>query len=213
MRRQFIFGLILTLWSAGTLSGQAHRPEFGAEVGLNLATLGGSDVDGADLRTAFAGGGFVRFPMGASFAIEPAVFYSQQGATDKGGGVKVTFKVDYLQVPVRFRFAAPLASSTRIRPYAYIAPALAINLGCKVRGEASGQSAEVDCDDPILGGGFEAKAVDFGVHLGAGLEISRFTLGLRYQLGLTSIDDSGNDQDVKNRVFAIVAGYRFGGSR
>ncbi len=213
MRPSFTLTTVLCLLSASTGSAQAVRTEFGVEAGLNLASLGGSDVDGADTRTGFAGGGFMRFPLGPSFAVEPAVFYSQQGATDNASGVDITFKLDYVQIPVRLRYATPLASSASIRPYAYAGPALGISLGCKIRGEASGQSAELDCDDPAFGGTFDAKSVDFGLHLGAGVDVNRFTVGLRYQLGLSSIDDSGNDLDVKNRVFAIVAGYRFGGPR
>ena len=37
----------------------------------------------------------------------------------------------------------------------------------------------------------------------------RADLALRYQLGLSSIDDSGAGADIKNRVLAIVAGYGF----
>jgi hypothetical protein len=49
----------------------------------------------------------------------------------------------------------------------------------------------------------------YSVHFGAGIEMFRLFGGRKYQPGLTSIDDSGNNLDVKNRVLAIVAGYGF----
>jgi hypothetical protein len=138
----------------------------------------------------------------------PGVAYSQQGTgVDLGGGVSGTFKLDYLEVPLLLELAAPLQGNPRIRPFAVLGPAVGLEVGCKVRGESGSQSAEVDCDDPLLG--LDTKKVQAGLHFGAGIEISRFFVGLRYQLGLTSIDDTGADADIKNRVLAIVAGYGF----
>lgn len=68
-------------------------------------------------------------------------------------------------------------------------------------------SAEADCDDQTVQ--LQVEGTDFGLRFGAGVEIGRFMLGGRYQLGLTSIDESSGNADIKNSVLAVTAGFRF----
>jgi hypothetical protein len=57
------------------------------------------------------------------------------------------------------------------------------------------------------------KSMDIGLVLGGGALISLSSNGavqleVRYDLGLASIDDSGSDTDIKNRVFSFLVGYQ-----
>lgn len=187
---------------------RADRPRasIGPVVGLNFAKFGGSDVSGVDTRTGFQAGIFAAFPIGKIASIRPSVAYSQQGTElDGGGGLRLKFKLDYIEIPLMLRLSPALQGSGNIRPYFEAGPALAIEASCKVKGEQGSQSVELSCDDDQLQ--LQRKKTAFGVHFGAGLEVSRFFFGARYQLGLSSIDDTGGD--VKNRVIAIMAGYGF----
>lgn len=67
---------------------------FGAKAGVNLASIGGDDVDGLDGRTSLHLGGVVEIPVSDRFSVQGEVLYSAQGATDSEEGVDVTLKLD-----------------------------------------------------------------------------------------------------------------------
>lgn len=43
--------------------------------------------------------------------------------------------------------------------------------------------------------------------VGGGIDFGKISLDVRYNLGLTSTDDSANEDDVKHRVFSFMIGY------
>jgi hypothetical protein len=206
MRSLFALALVAPLLAL-PVSAQQH-PQLGVFGGVNFAKLGGDDVGDVQTRTGVLAGVFASFPLGRILALVPGVAYSQEGTdVDAGGGITGTLKFDYIEVPLLLKVAAPLQGSPKLRPYVVVGPTVGFEVGCKVAAQSGSQSVEVDCDDPTAG--VQTKSVQAGLLLGGGLEISQFFVGLRYQLGLTSIDDSGGNADVKNRVLAIFAGYGF----
>jgi Outer membrane protein beta-barrel domain len=206
MRRTSALVLALPLLAA-PLPAQT-RAAVGAFAGVNFAKFGGDDVGSVQTRTGIQVGAFAAIPLGRLLSVVPAVTYSQEGTdVNAGGGITGTFKLDYIEVPLLLKLGAPLQGSPTLRPYVVLGPAVGFEVGCKVAARSGSQSAEVNCDDATVG--LQTKSVQAGLHFGAGLDISQFSIGLRYQLGLTSIDDSGANADVKNRVLAIVAGYGF----
>lgn len=187
--------------------GQSPGVMIGPMVGLNLAKFGGEDVGDVDTRTGFQAGIYASLPLGKVVAIAPSLAYSQEGTKgDVGGGVTTTFKLSYLELPVMLKLSAPLQGSGKIRPYVMAGPAVAFELSCRLEASNGSQSASADCDDDQVN--LDTRKVLFGVHFGAGIEIDRVFIGAKYQLGLTSLDDTGG-VDVKNRVIAIMAGYGF----
>jgi hypothetical protein len=56
----------------------------------------------------------------------------------------------------------------------------------------------------------ESSSIDFGITLGAGADINKFNVGLRYLFGLSNVADFEDigDFKVKNSAFQIVLGYR-----
>lgn len=176
--------------------------------GINFAKFGGDDVGDVETRTGFHAGLFLSVPLGNYFALVPGAAYSQEGTSvDAGGGISGTFKLDYLEIPVLLKLGAPLQGKGTLRPFVMAGPSLGFRLSCKLHAESGSQSAEADCDDPSIQ--LESKSVQFSALFGAGIDVGRVTLGLKYQLGLSSIDDTGGDADVKNRVLSIFAGYGF----
>jgi hypothetical protein len=73
-------------------------------------------------------------------------------------------------------------------------------VNAKAEVEAAGQTDSGDIKDAI-------KDTDFGVVVGAEVEISKFNVGIRYGAGLTKIAE--DDSDGKNGVFSIVGGINF----
>ncbi|RIJ47070.1 hypothetical protein D1614_16720 [Maribellus luteus] len=57
----------------------------------------------------------------------------------------------------------------------------------------------------------DLKRMDFGLMMGAGVEIDKFQFGVGYDLGLANIDPAGDsDNFAKNRVLKISVGLMFG---
>jgi hypothetical protein len=206
MRRRLAGSLLFCMLASSVAAQQSAI--IGPLAGINFAKFGGDDVGDVDTRTGFQAGLFAVLPLSRFLALMPSVSYSQEGtAVNPGGGVSGSFKLDYLEVPVLLKLSAELNDNENLRTYAVAGPAVGFQLKCQVHASSGSQSADVDCDDPTLG--LDSKKVQFSGVFGAGLDIDRFTVGLRYQLGLSSIDDTGADADIKNRVLSIVAGYGF----
>jgi hypothetical protein len=100
-----------------------------------------------------------------------------------------------------------------VAPNFFLGPAVSFEASCNIAGDdGQGTSVEVDCDDPLVD--FSArKKTDFGLIGGVGLDIisSAILLGVevRYNLGLTNLDDSGSDDSAKSRVLAILGNIAF----
>lgn len=201
--------LLLPLTLAAPLAAQQPQETLiGPFGGINFAKFGGGDVSGVDTRTGFHAGLFASFPIGRYVSLVPGAAFSQEGTSvDAGGGVTGTFKLDYLEVPVQLKLSAPLQGRGNLRPWIMAGPSVGFRLKCRIRAESGTQSAEADCNDPTVGA--DIKSVQYSLVFAGGMDIGRVILGLRYQLGLSSIDDSGAEADVKNRVLALFAGYGF----
>lgn len=168
----------------------AQETKFGAKAGLNMADWYGDDAEGADSRTSFHVGGFAEIKVSDKFAVQPELLYSSQGA--KGDGAKIN--TDYLNIPVMAKFYATEKLSIEAGPQ------VGFLLSAKLKPDTGDTQ---DVKDAI-------KSTDFGVNVGLGYNFTEnITGGLRYNLGLSSVPDSEDINDVKNGVFALSMGYRF----
>lgn len=174
----------------------------GVLVGVNLANLtvdtGGPSVN-FDSRKALVAGVFAVLPVAPRLAIEPGVFYSSQGAKINGEafGTSGTIKLNYVQVPVLVRAGVPLAPAVSLRLFG--GPSFGFRQSAKVRAEGTDEDIKED-----------VESFDAGFVFGAGLDVAHFLVDARYTLGLrNAAKDPDEGESVKNRVFAIMAGFRF----
>ncbi|MEA3476130.1 MAG: porin family protein [Candidatus Cloacimonadota bacterium] len=190
--------IVVMIFCASLLVAQGITGK-GIKAGLNIATLTGDDVsDDMESIFRFAIGGFLTYSINEMFAIQPEVYYSMQGAKLEEGDEKTTCKYDYIQVPVLVKVNIPIESS--LRPNIFLGPALGINLSAKYKYENA-----VEVEDDIE----DVKTMDLGLVFGAGVNIGPATIDARYNLGLTTTDDSEDEFDVKNSVISIMLGYSF----
>ena len=196
------FCLVLFVHLALTMpAGLSAQTTIGAKAGINLANVtfsSGGVSASADSRTGFVGGAFAQFGLGSPLFIRPEVLYSSKGSESSDDFETFTLALDYLEVPVLIGAAFPLENSA-LKPQVFAGPAVGFLLSC--------DSGGTDCKD-------EAKSVDFGLVFGGGLEFALENLSLyfdgRYNLGLTNLDDSGEeDFSAKNRVWQFMAGVGF----
>jgi hypothetical protein len=201
-------GLMLVVAIVVPAHGQGRKLHLAAVGGVNFATWTGDDVgSGAERRTGFHAGGTLGLDLSQAITVQTGLIYSQEGTGAQAGGVSGSVKVDYLEVPLELKAGTTLRGTTPIRPYLQAGAGVGFKTRCKLEGSSGGVSAEIDCDDPSVQ--LQLKGTDFGLRFGAGVDVGRFGVGGRYQLGLTSLDDSGGNADVKNSVLAITAGFRF----
>lgn len=215
MRRTFVGALATAMVIATSAAAQKQE---GAEMrnppssnimwgpfgGLNYTTLYGSDATGASSRTDFALGGQVDFNFAPNAVFRSGLVYSRRGASIDDNGQTVTFKINYLEVPLLLGYR--FATTGGARPYLMGGGQLGFKVGCTFEGSNGGVTASVSCDDPNLGANF--SSTDFAV-VGAGgiavpVGINSFTVDLRYALGLQKVEKSS---EVKNRGFTLGVGF------
>ena len=205
-----VIGLVLSL---GVSSAAAQTgASFGVKAGVNFAKLDFSgDDDGVDFdqRMGLVAGAFVLVPMTETFGLQVEGLYSQKGAEvdspDFGGQVvEGRFEFDWFDVPVLARYTIP--SSTNTSFHLFAGPSFSFKLGAKSVFDFDGEEDEQDVDDQF-------KGFDLGLVIGAGVDFGKFTIDGRYTHGLTDLNDFDDfDEEiveVKNRVFSIMAGFRF----
>lgn len=178
--------------------------------GVNFATWSGDDVgDGLSRRTGFQAGLMVTTGLSRMASVELGAIYSQEGTSveTNPAGTSGSIKVDYIRIPLVLKLGTYLTGS-RVRPYVLAGPSLGIKVNCRIEATNGSQSAGIDCDDQAVG--LNLTTTDIGLLLGAGVDVGRFTGGVRFQPGLRSIDDTNNDAaEVHNNLLAITAGYAF----
>jgi hypothetical protein len=190
-----------------SISAQAQM-QLGLKAGLNLANLSGDDAGSPDSKTGFAFGGFFTYQFSPMFAIQPEIYYSMKGATEKmtveGITVDLTYTFDYIEIPLLIKFMIPIQGSN-IKPAIFAGPHVAINTTAKVKAEYQDQSQEEDIND--------FKSTEFGLQFGGGVgfPVGNGELGfdIRYIMGLTTLFDVEADPDVKNSVLNFNLFYAF----
>jgi hypothetical protein len=190
--------------SAGTL-------QAGVKGGVNLANTRVEDTSSemSDSRLGMALGGFVAIPVSPLFSIQPEALFSMKGDQASNGDATATLQLDYIEVPVLAKLT--LAPEAAAHPSVFLGPSLGINIGAKAKleGDPLIPDSETDVKDAT-------KSTDFGLVMGGGVEMpvgaagtQSIGLDVRYNLGLTSIDNSGADANVKNGVFSVMGTFRF----
>lgn len=206
--------VVFTLSSASV---SAQGLTAGLKGGMNIANLHGKDVKeleeemGVDFvsKMGFCAGGFITYNLNDMFAIQPELLFTMKGAKAEreilGETVKVTMKLNYLEIPVLAKLSIPTPGN--VRPSLFVGPSLAIKLSSKFKTEIAGISEEEDIE--------ELKSTDFGLVFGGGIDFGlgrgKLTVDARYTLGLTKVHEpeEGEEIDIKNGAISIMVGYFF----
>ncbi|HLR26344.1 MAG TPA: porin family protein [Fodinibius sp.] len=177
------------------------QAQFAIKGGVNIANFNDTDAS-TDSRTGLMAGATYGFQIPFSpVSIQPGVFYAQKGVKSSSTYGEGKVKLDYIEVPVVAKFDFVL-DNPMLTPHVYFGPYVGFNINAEAEASTDdGGSVSADFDDQV-------KKTDFGVVVGAGADISRFNLGVRYSAGLTDVYDVEN-ASAKNGVFSVVAGINF----
>lgn len=185
---------------------------FGVKGGLNLSTVNGGSFDSPDYRPGFHAGVIVEFPVAEIFSIQVEGLYSQQGfeiqdyrnlgigypttpPTLRDGDQDTQYQLDYINVPVMFKF--------------YITEGFSVEAGPQFSFLVSEEYDE----RPYDGSGDRNTDIfeTFDVGATGGITIQTpsgiFASG-RYTQGITDMLQN-SDQKITNSVFQVSVGYKF----
>ncbi len=170
--------------------------------GLNLASVT-METEGLKSATRLAIGASLAIPMSDRIGLHLGGAYSQKGFAFDAFGAKATTAIDYLELTALW--GIPLALGERASVHLVAGPALAFKVSCGVSASFMGEEVSQDCGDD------GPKSMDLGLAGGARLEIGLsgkmgLSVGALYNLGLTNMDDGGDEVSIKSRVLAVQAG-------
>ena len=164
---------------------------FGLKGGVNFANQSITNITTESI-TGFHGGGYFVLAFSESWAIQPEVLVSSQGA--KLPEFNETNKFNYMSIPVLLRW----------KPVSFLSieagPQFSFLLNAE---DNSGNSLKDDI-----------KKSDFGMAAGITLHAPiGLNGGVRYVYGFTNINNIENDHEVKNKMIQLFVGWTiFGGS-
>ena len=178
---------------------------FGLKGGLNVSEFSGTAVDEAwQTKVGFAAGGFLAYRFGDGFALQPEILFSQKGAKIFTNTISEWLNLNYIEIPLLFKFYPPLESA--IRPVFFAGPYLAIKSSFKDKWEYGGQTGNDDITTIreretgfIAGGG-----LDFPIASGV-----RMSAEIRYSRAISTLSKDAEEKSY-NSVFAVLVGVAFG---
>ena len=189
----------------------------------NITTSNSGSTEDSHLLTTFNAGIMARSNNAEPIALEAGLLVEGKGAKSSGGSgsthYDATFNPLYLQLPVNVVFRLPLqASNSNIFINAGPYVAMGIAGKSKVKGEILGANidnskdiqftnADPNDDDQAYS---KLKRFDYGVNVGAGIDLGKILLKANYGLGLSKINsmqtDNGENAKDKYRVVSISLG-------
>ena len=191
MKKLFLAVVAMMISAATFAQNEVGQLTIQPKVGVNIANI--TDVNDADPRIGLAAGAEFEYGLTDNIGLSAGVLYSMQGVKTIIVDDDCTSKLDYLNVPIlaNFYVAKGLALKLGVQP--------GFKLSSKVKGEASGVTAELEVEDGV-------KSVDLSIPVGLSYQYQNIVFDARYNWGVTKIID---DVDSKHSVFQITVGYKF----
>ena len=187
--KPLMLGFVLTALAVGQASAQNFQ--LGLEAGANFANFIGSDVtttlnSAPASKLGFVGGGFLCLNFGKVIGIRPEVLYEQKGAAISG--TSTSTELDYIEVPVLLKFSLGLPN---VNPALLLGPSFSWNVLAK------------DVNNKTIP---DINGSDVGIVGGIELDMDKFLVSGRYELGLQNIQ---NNTNVQNGTLTFLVGYSF----
>lgn len=188
--KKILLSLIL-LATTFSLSAQMY---YGAKAGVNMSSIGG-DFDGSN-KTSIYLGAFAEFGLYGKWTLQPELVYSRQGGTKVQGLWDVTYRINYLNVPVMFKHYITDAWSFEFGPQ------IGIRLNAQYCIDESGTKAKEVVSK-------EVTSFDIGACFGTSYEfMNQIGINFRYNQGLTNMCND-DDYSWRNSVMQLGVFYKF----
>lgn len=197
MKKTIILASALFIFLGATKAQDVH---FGIKGGLNASNINVSDNQGnhLDTKIGFNAGLLAHIHAGKSFAIQPEVYYSSEGAKSTISNIKSTLNLGYINVPVLAQYM--FGNGFRVEAGPQVG--FLINAKSKVKGSPSEDVKEF------------YKTTSFSIPVGAGY-LTSFGLGFdaRYNFGISDIVKDNSGSTARSNVFQFGLFYQFSDSK
>jgi len=172
----------------------------GIKVGYNAAKLSvNMDTITTNFKSGFQIGAFLR--IGKRLYVQPELYYTTQGGvfTSNISNWKQNVKLGSLDIPLLLGFKIIKNNNMNLRILA--GPAASIIVNKTIEGTEN-------ITDPITKA--DINTVNWNIQAGAGVDLWKFTLDVRYQFGLNQlIKDVGNLKfNSHNNVWVVSLGFK-----
>lgn len=209
-----------------TMTTEIFAQNIGVKGGLNLSTMLMKDNDDTysddyKMNPGFHIGVTAEFPLTEIFSFETGLLLSTKGfkiseeETIFGSTIKTEGKMNlfYLDIPLTAKASLDLGGA---KIYGVFGPYLGVGLSGNTKSKVSFNGESETDEEDIKWGSDEdkhdLKRLDYGLTIGAGVEINSLQIGLTYGYGLANISSFTDDgAKINNRVLGISVGYKFGG--
>lgn len=209
------FTLASLILGANSLAAQS----FGIKGGLNASSIylentSNNSSEETKATPGFHLGFFGNSPLSNLFSIEPSILFNTKGyrseaVADANNSYTRSVNLYYADVNVPLKLAI---GGDKVKIYAKAGPYLGFGLAGRnktttvIFGNESTSTKDVEWGTGNLS---DLKRIDYGVTIGAGLDIDNLQIGLAYDYGLADISASNNfGTTVSNRVLRLSFGIR-----
>jgi hypothetical protein len=190
---------------------------IGVKAGLNLSNMIFKTYgNGLDIRPGFHLGSTIEFPTNDFYSFEMGLILSTKGfkISDKVDQYEYQQKLNllYFEIPLTAKVAGDIGFG---KIYGNLGPYIGWGISGKWKYKESQNGETTISSQNISWGstsGFDLKRFDYGLTIGAGIEVKTILFNLSYGLGLANIAsyaEGGNI--VKNRLLQVSVGYKLGG--
>ncbi|MBQ4802326.1 PorT family protein [Aquimarina sp. MMG015] len=194
-----VFILIVIIFSFISVSAQKISDEdplyarAGFKGGINYSSILG-DADDTSGRVRIHLGALVEYPISSKFYIQGELLYSAQGYKVEVAGQEQKISLNYISLPIVTKF--------------YVTEKISLETGPQFSILTTVGNDDVADNDPFFD---SFNDFDFSWAVGAGYKLeSGLFFQVRYNLGLTNINDTGViDITNRNSVAQLSVGYLF----
>lgn len=163
---------------------------FGLKGGVNFANQTITDIT-TESMTGYHGGAYFVFAFSESWALQPEVLFSAQGA--KLPDFDELNEFNYMTIPVLLRW----------KPFTFLSLEAGPQFSFLLDAKNSGESIKD-----------EIKKSDFGLATGVTLHAPiGLNGGLRYVWGFSNVSDFENDMEIKNKMLQVFVGWTLFGAK
>ena len=183
---------------AGTVNAQdtafaeavnAKDVKIGVKLGMNIASVNGSNANNLDSITGFVFGVTAEIPFTEKFSIQPELLYSAQGAQQ---GNDYRYDLNYVSLPIMAKY--------------YIAKGFTVEAGPQFSFLVKDELVPISTYNGNIVNTV-AENFDLALNLGLGYQFkSGIFFQTRYNIGVIAISEN---PDIKNGVFQMTLGFQF----
>ncbi len=218
-----VISLFIVLFVIAFTTQTFAQIKYGVRAGLNLANMAFSedlgDMD-QSMNMSFHIGGILDYGLSETAGIEAGLLLSGKGTKLEGSytemGVTITSKSTmapmYLEIPIHGYYNLDLGGA-KLRIFA--GPYFGFGIAGKYKMEMSGGGISLDEEEDLEYGSeddSDLASSDFGLNIGAGVNLGSILVSAQYGLGMANLDPAGSDDyTVKNKVIGISLTYLLGG--